>query len=571
MRQKITLIAIACIFVLLFSGVVNLVCIQGKRLRYLSEKNCVRLLPQMGSRGRILDRNGLVIAGNRLSYDVMVLPQEQQETEELLEKVSGVLGEGVGGLRKAFREQFVSSSIPVAVASNIDVKKAIALEELKDELSGVMIQPHPLRDYPYGRLACHVLGYLNEIDHWRLTKLADYGYKTKDLVGFGGIEEKYDYYLRQEEGGVSFEVDHRGRFVRVLGFRPPRDGKDIQLTLDVRVQEIAEEMLGGRIGSVILMDPYDGQIIAMVNSPGFDPEVFVKKGGSAPLRRILNDPDAPLLNRAISGVYPPASVFKVIVAAAGLENKKIGYSTTFPCGGGMQIGNRRFSCWDVHEPQNVFWALVHSCDVFFYRTGLLLGPEAIHDFALKFGLSKSTSIELPYEAAGNVPHPLKRKITQFRKWYDGDTANFSIGQGELLVTPLQIARVMAVFANGGKLVNPYVVSSIAGKQVSRARQKASPVPVQEEYLNHIRQALKAVVSSPAGTGTAVAGVEIPVAGKTGTAQVSRGQSHAWFAGFFPYTKPRFVICVFLENGGSGHFAAALARQIIEKMIAEGLV
>jgi len=571
MRLKITAVAITAVFFLLFAGVLNLTCIQGKRLKYLSEKNCVRLMPQQGSRGKVLDRNGKVIAGSRLTYDVMLLPQDKNETERLLARVAAILGESSASLRKAFKERFVSSSVPVAIAANIDVKKAIALEELKDDLPGIMIQPHPLRDYPYGKLACHVLGYLSEIDRWRLTKLGDYGYKTKDIVGFGGVEEKYDYYLRQEEGGLSFEVDHRGRFVRVLGFRPPQDGKDVQLTLDVRVQRIVEENLDGRTGSVVVMDPYDGQVIAMANSPGFNPEAFVSRNNQRALSGIMNDPEAPLVNRAISSTYPPASVFKIVMASAGLENKKINFATTFPCQGGTQIGNRRFACWDVHRPQDVFHALVNSCDVFFYRTGLLLGPEAIHDYALKFGFSKPTGVELPYEAGGFVPHPLKRKLYQFKKWFDGDTANFSIGQGDLLVTPLQVTRAMAVFANGGKLVSPYIISSISGQRAPEGRRKTAVIPLKDDNREHIRLALREVVASPTGTGIALAGAGVAVAGKTGTAQVSRGQPHAWFAGFFPYAKPKFVICVFLENGTSGHFAALLARQIIEKMALEGLV
>lgn len=571
MRLKVLGWLGVCVCALLMLGVFHLTCIQGRRLRYLSDKNCVRLLAQEGCRGRILDRNGEVIAGSRLSYNAMLLPQDRRRTDELLVKVAGLLGKDVQELRAAFRNNFVSSSMPVAIARNIDARKAIALEEMKMDLDGLLIQPQPLRDYPRANLASHVIGYLSEIDHWRLTKLENYGYKTKDIVGFGGIEERYDYYLRQEEGGLSFEVDHRGRFVRVLGFRPPASGKDITLTLDVRLQKIAEDSLAGRKGCVILMDPNDGQILAMASFPDFSPEMFVKKSSPASIEEIFSDPEAPLVNRAISGLYPAASVFKVIVAAAGLETGKIRPSTTFPCGGGMQIGARRFACWDVHQPQDVHGALVHSCDVFFYHTGLALGPELIHEYAVRFGLTKPSGIELPYEAAGFLPHPLWRKIYSFKRWYDGDTANFAIGQGEVLVTPLQMARMMAAIANKGTLVTPHIVMSIGGRQVSQPGRKAAKIAVKAETIELIRQGLRDVVADPTGTAVPLASLPVPVAGKTGTAQVPRGQPHGWFVGFFPFQRPRFVVCVFLENGGSGYYSAIVAKEIIEKMLAEGLV
>lgn len=570
MRNKAVVIFIAAIFLLLVAGLLNLQLIQGRRFRELSNKNCIRLLTQAGARGRILDRRGQVIIGNRLSYDVLVLPQDEEQIEASFKKLSSVLNTSYDKLKDDFKKGYQSSSMPVNVARNIDAKKAIILEELKLDFPAIVIQPHPARDYPYNRLACHVIGYLNEIDHWRLSKLDDYGYKTKDIVGFGGIEEKYDYYLRQEEGALSVEVDHRGSFIRMLGFKPSKNGKDVQLTLDLKIQKIVEDNLADRTGSIIIMDPATGEIMAMASSPGFSPAAFVKKSGSY-ISRLFNSPYAPTLNRAISGVYPAGSVFKMVVASAALETGKINPDTTFVCNGSTRVGRQEFSCWNKHGPQNLLLALEHSCNVFFYKTGLLAGAQNLHDYALKLGLSRPTNIDLPYESSGFVPSPLWKRISRFKNWFDGDTANFSIGQGDLLVTPIQITRMAAVFANRGMLVRPYLVKAVDNHDISRYQRKITRAGLKKSTIDSINQGLRKAVSGTSGTGNILASLPVEVAGKTGTVQVPHGSPHAWFVGFFPYKNPKFVICVFLEHGSSGQVSCRLAKQIIEMMVKEDLI
>jgi len=569
-RLRIAGFTVIFVFLFLFLNLFRLELMGGRKFRELSDKNCIRLLPQEGSRGKILDRRGDVIVGNELSYDVMLMPKDAQQIDQALAAVAGILGRDFKDLKNTFKNNFIASSAAVTVAKDIDVKKAITLEELKSNIDGIVIQPRPRRRYPHARLAAHVLGYLNEIDRWRLTKLADYGYKTKDIVGFGGIEEKYDYYLRQEEGGLSLEVDSRGRFVRALGFRPPKNGRDIQLTLDLKIQKIAQDCLAERKGAVVIMEPYSGQIIAMASAPDFNPAAFVKKANSS-LRSLFSSQEAPLINRAVAAAYPAGSVFKLVVAAAALETKKINLNTSFFCSGSMHLGREEFACWDVHNQQNLLGAIARSCNVLFYRTGLLLGGQAIYEYALKFGFSKNTSFDLPYEINGFIPYPLWKKIYRFKHWLDGDTVNMSIGQGEVLVTPLQICRMMAVFANRGMLVTPYIVQAIDGRDISKYKQRISPLSIKPETIDYIRIGLKNVVSDPAGTASALAALPVAVSGKTGTAQAPPGQPHAWFAGYFPSKNPKFVICVLLEHGGSGYYAAAVAKQIIEAMAQEGLI
>lgn len=569
-RVRLVSLAIIFMFFLLSLGLVNLEVIQANKYKDLSSKNCIRLLPRVGARGKITDREGNIIVDTRLSYDLMLLPQDLIRQEKVFSAISEILGTSAKNLKEAYRIGYLAASMPITIAKDIDLKQAVALEELKLDLPGIIIQPKPMRHYPYARLASHVIGYVNEIDRWRLTKLADYGYKTKDIVGFGGVEEKYDYFLRQEEGGFSFEVDHQGKFVRTLGFRAPQNGKTLQLTLNLRLQKIVELALKDAKGCAIIMDPYTGEIFAMVSSPNFNPSVFVDKAGPL-ISKLVNDSDSPLINRAISASYPAGSLFKLIVASAALETKKLNLWTTFLCTGSALIGKQKFSCWDSHGEQNLIAAIAHSCNVFFYKTGLALGAQLIHNYALKFGLSRTTTFELPYEVGGFVPSVLWRRLNQFKNWFDGDTANLSIGQGEVLVTPLQMVRMMAVFANHGYLVTPYIVKTIGDRDISIYQRRITKLPIKESNIDYIRQGLKEVILDPKGTGNILSGLSVSLAGKTGTAQAPPGQAHAWFIGFLPFKVPKFVICVFLERGGPGYYACLLAKQIIERMISEGLI
>jgi len=607
-RARVINFILIGMFLFLILGLLNHEVVRGRRYRELSNKNSIRLLPQRGARGKIFDRQGNIIVGNKLSFDVFLLPQEFNPStllgingersrtinpstllgingersrtinpstglgiDKRLSKVSDILGLKPKDLKEAFRFGYMAPSLPVTIAKNIDLKKAIALEELKIDLPGIVIQPNPVRDYPFGSLASHVIGYVNEIDYWRLSKLADYGYKTKDLVGFGGVEEKYDYYLRQQEGGISVEVDHKGKFRRLLGFKQPNNGKNIQLTLDLKIQKIVEGSLQGRKGCVILMQPHSGEIIAMASFPRFKPSVFVDRE-AALISNLSSDPDSPLRNSAISAAFPPGSIFKIIVAVAGLETRRVNPHMNLFCQGSTLIGKRKFNCWDTHQEQDLTNAIAQSCNVFFYRAGLSVGAGVMHNYAVKFGLSKPTAFELPYEVAGLIPSQ-RSNIPFFAKerWFDGDTANFSIGQGQTLTTPLQLTRMMAVFANQGYLVRPYVVKAIDTRDISLYQRKLVKIPIKKTTIDYIRGGLRKAVADSKGTANTLSKLSTPVAGKTGTAQAPPGRPHAWFVGFFPYEEPKFVICVFLERGQSGYYSALLAKEIIGKLIGAGLI
>ncbi|MBU0710289.1 MAG: penicillin-binding protein 2 [Candidatus Omnitrophica bacterium] len=567
-KNKFFQLIISLMFLLLLLGLFKLQIIQGAKYRVLSDRNTIRLLPRAGARGKILDCNGEVIVDNRLFYDLVILPRQLKEPEKMLGEIARILGIETKVLISLFNKHRFST-FPLTFAENISIKEAIALEELKNSIPAIIIQPCPKRDYPYGNLACHLLGYIGEIDRWRLTKLAEYGYMTKDLVGFGGVEEKYDYYLRQEEGGSSVVVDNVGRYVRLLGFRPPKNGKDLRLTIDLRIQKIVEQFLETHKGSVIIMDPHSGAIKAMASSPGFNAEVFTNRQQLL-IRELFNDQQAPLLNRAISAAYPAGSLFKLIVATAALETGKINLNTSYNCQGSIYIGRQKFGCWDTHHEENLLDAIAHSCNVFFYRVGILTQPQTIHDYALKFGLAKVTGIDLPYEISGFIPSPIWKKIYKFKKWYDGDTANLSIGQAEVMVTPLQMASLLAVFANGGYLVSPYITESVDGKDIASYRRKRIKTGINTDSLELINRGMRRAISDPQGTGFVLSDSGVEIAGKTGTAQAPPGEAHGWFFGFFPYKKPSYVICVFLERSGAGYYSSLLARSIIVEMIKESI-
>ncbi|MFA5096064.1 MAG: penicillin-binding protein 2 [Candidatus Omnitrophota bacterium] len=571
MRIKVFRILLAGLFIFLALFLFHLQALNGRKYAQLSDSNRVRIIPQQGSRGSILDRNGEVIVGNHLSYNVSIIPRQVRNSDETLRKLSGYLGMPFEKLKVSYFRGKGPSFLPVTVARDIDKRKAILIEEAKASLPGAIIEQVPERFYPNNKLACHLLGYLSEIDHWRLTKLKDYGYKTKDVVGYSGIEERYDYYLRQEEGGLQVEIDYRGNITRILGLRSPKNGKDVQLTIDLNIQKVIEECLGERRGAVVVLDPYSGEVLGMASAPGFDPGSFLSKAASRD--KVFTDPKAPLLNRAISATYPLGSVFKVVIASGALEADKIEASSTYHCSGSVMIGRREYNCAHVHGDQNVKQALAHSCNVFFYKAGILLGPEKIYEWANKFGLGKPTQIDLPSENSGYVPNPFWRRLNKLKgSWFDGDTANLAIGQGELLVSPIQAAVLMAAIANSGVLVKPYLISSVDGKDISRYQRKTSTVAIHESTMRLIRKGLKGAVEDSGGTANVIASTGVAAAGKTGTAQTQAGKpAHAWFAGFFPYEDPKYTICVFLEYGGSSVIACQVTRDIIEGMKVKGLL
>ncbi|MFZ5800682.1 MAG: penicillin-binding protein 2 [Candidatus Omnitrophota bacterium] len=570
MRLKIFFITLSLMFLLVLLRLAYMQLIMGGYYRQLSAKNCIRLIARQARRGTVYDRNGIILAENLPSYDVVIIPQDFQEPEAGFVFLSRALQKDRQELVKHFRLNRNAPFAPVVVAKNISREQAIKIEENKNQYPGISVQVNAKRAYPLASVSSHILGYVGEIDRFRITRLKDYGYKLKDMVGYGGIEEYYDNFLRGEDGGVQIVVDNRGRQVRMLGMRSPTAGKDIRLTIDARIQKICAEALSGFKGAAIFMDPKNGEILGMVSSPAFDPNVFVERYAPDLLSGYFQDQQAPLLNRAVSGLYAPGSVFKVVTALAALEQGKVSAVTSFFCNGSYQLGNRQFACTQKHGLQDLRLAFAHSCNVYFYHLGRLAGPEALSRLAYELGFGQTAGLDLPAQAQGIIPSPIQKRMARKENWYPGDTLNFSIGQGELLVTPLQLTIMMATVVNGTFAARPHLVKEVAGRQPAViGRQKR--LKIKPQNLEIVRRDLRAVVSEPTGTAHILNIENLKVAGKTGTAQVGQGRPHAWFVGFFPYQEPKMVFAVFLENGGSGYNACVVAREILRRMVEEKIL
>lgn len=567
MRLKVFHIIIVFLFGLLIAGLIFLQLIRGNFYYALSQGNCIRLITQEAKRGTIYDRNGIVIAGNQISFDVTVTPQELKDPDNSFASLSRILQRDKNELLKKYRLSHWAPFAPIMVARNISREEAIKLEENKNQIPGISVQVNPKRFYPLGVACSHILGYIGQIDRFRVTRLKDYGYKIKDMVGYSGVEEYYDNFLRGEDGGTQIEVDNRGNQVRLLGMRLPRDGRDITLTVDSRMQKIATDLMAGKKGAIVFMDPRNGEILCLVSSPVFDPSAFIDRNDDALLNSYFRNQAAPLLNRAIKGLYSPGSVFKIITALAGLETGKISPLTSFFCKGSFFLGAHQFSCWEPHGMQDLKSALTHSCNVYFYHVGLLVGPETLNKYAREFGLGSPTHIDLPSESRGLVPSRLQRKIAKNESWYNGDTVNFSIGQGDILVTPLQMAELMSIVVNGSTGIRSHLVKKIEKSEVVYPL-RATKLKIKNESLDRAKSYLRSVVADTTGTAHILDIPDLAIAGKTGTVQVGKGKPHAWFVGFLPAKNPRLVFCVFLENGGSSYNACVVAREMLAEMVAQ---
>jgi len=568
MRFKILSLILAFLFLLVFFSLVYIQLIRGGYYYELGERNHIRLIEWDAMRGRIFDRNEKILADSKLTFDIVIIPQDFQDKN--LRRLSEILNTDVDKLKKKIKSGYLSAFSPITIKENASQSEALLVEQSKLDLPGVMVQIQPKRYYPNHSAGANILGYVGLIDRSKITKLKNYGYKIQDMVGYSGIEEYYDTSLRGENGGIQVEVDNRGRQKGILGIRPTVKGKDIVLTVDSRLQNKAAELLADRRGAIVMMQPYTGEILCMVSSPSYDPNSFTINNSSSEIKRVLSDYRSPMINRVISSSFAPGSVFKIVTAMAALETKKATANTSFVCSGSLRVGNRSFACWDTHGVQNFIDAVTHSCDVYFYSIGLLVGPDMLTKYAKEFGLGSKTQIDLPSEEKGNIPDRMLRKLKRKEEWYKGDTANFAIGQGAVLVTPLQAARLVASVANGGFLPDPYIVEYVANEKTHKDK-APNKLPFNQTNLNLIKIALRKAVEADSGTAHLVGLDNLKVGGKTGTAQTSTAKNHAWFVGFCPADKPKVAFCVFLEYGGSSHNAVSVAEDLLEFMSLEGML
>ena len=555
MRLRVLHAIFIIFFLFLVACLFYLQIIKGQVYEELSHRNSIRLLNIPAPRGVIYDRNGIPVADNAVSFGVFIVPQETKDPDAEIKKLAEILGVSESLLKRNYKRNYQAPFAPCELIRNVPKEKGIIIEEMRLDMPGVLVKEIPVRRYPYAEAIAHLTGYVGEISKKELELLRSYGYNLKDFIGKDGIERVIDSYLRGRNGGMQIQVDSRGRQVKVLNSRKPRPGKDITLNIDARLQEMLWKMMKGRPGAACFMDPYNGEVLALVSSPSFDPNNSL---GTA-----LTDEGAPLLNRVIMGQYPPGSLFKIAIALSGLESGKIGLETTFTCGGKLKIGAAEFNCWnrDGHGPMDLRHAITESCNVYFYNVGLLLGVDIIHQYAAELGFGKRTGIDLYGENQGFLPSRAWKEKEAGSAWYAGDTANLSIGQGFLSVTPLQVLRMIACVANGGELVEPRVLRSIEGVNLDAG--ESIKLKLEKENIDAVKRGMKGVVQE--GTGFRAWSNIMSISGKTGTSQAGGGlRTHAWFGGFAPSEKPEICFLVFLEHGGSGgDIAAIIAKKAVE--------
>ncbi len=509
----------------------DLMIIRGRYFRRLADENRIRRVRIVPARGRILDRQGFELARNTVVY----------------------------------RDQAG--------------KKLSRQEALAREARGEVIKKDWQREYPLAQAAAHLTGYLTEATQEEINASQENcPIGLGDLVGRGGIEQEYDCQLRGRPGEELVEVDARGEVKRRLGQRPAQPGQDIRLTIDKNWQQAVGQVLSQAekpdlSKAVVVLDPRTGQVLALASWPAFDPNSFTKFRREEQIQAWLNDPQLPFLNRVIGGAYHPGSVFKMITAIAGLEAGKIDAQTQVEDTGVIKIGQWQFGNWYWLEYGrkeglvDLVKAIKRSNDIYFYKVGEWLGVEVLLDWAKRFGLGHLTGIDLPGEVSGLLPSPEWKEKTKGERWFLGNTYHLAIGQGDLTMTPLQVAVETAVIANGGKWCRPHLnlIQKPKTKNQRDGNQDCRELGIKREHLELVKQGM-IEACSPGGTGFPFFNFKPQVACKTGTAEVGDGtdETHAWFTLFYPTDQPRVVITVLVERGGSGAYVAApIARQLIE--------
>ena len=572
MRLKIFSSIIVLSLLILLVGLYRIQVVRHERYKLLSEGNRLKVVPLIAPRGTIYDRKGRSLVKDILSFNVCVIYSRVNDFNRLSDSLSAILGESKVSVLKRVKKSRMQPYAPYCIASDIGMQKAVQFEEVSNEFPGLLMDVSTKREYIYGSSASSILGYLGTINRSEFDRMKHYGYSINDLVGRDGIEKYYDEYLRGTYGGKQVEVDHMGREAMTLGYKEPIPGKDIYLTIDLDLQLYCDELLREKRGAIVVMNPQTGEILAMSSSPSFDPAIFIDDKRKAERNKVLNSNEYPLLNRAISGAYPPGSIFKAVVAAAALETGVIDLDRVFYCSGAINMGRRTFHCWRKtgHGDQAILDALKNSCNVFFWRVGLLLGVDRIAEYAGKFEVGEITGIDLPGEVRGILPSQEWKEKKLKEKWYKGETMNYSVGQGYLLCTPLQIAKIMSVFANKQYLLTPYIVEKVGSVRINSTVRKE--VGVSSSYIDSVREGLRLVVNDKRGTGMKAKLKDVVVSGKTGTAQTSIGKSHGWFAGFAPYEEASLTVVVFDEYGGKGgYYAAGTGGKVFKKAEELGII
>ena len=576
-RLRVAIYLVGIVFFFLILKLFWLQIIKGRHYREIAQKRSLKVVLLAAPRGNIFDRRGLLLAGNSPSF-ILALDAKivkGAKGDEVLKRLANLLGEPFWDLKQRYllaKRRTRGNQIPLVF--DLDRDLVARIEARRFYLPGVQILVEPSRYYPFGEKMFHLLGYVSRINAKELAELGPKGFTPDDFLGRTGLEALFDSHLRGKKGRRLVEVDALGRIRKVVAEEPPVIGQSLVLTIDAFLQELADNLFAGKSGAMVVIDPRDGHLLALVSHPGVDPEAFIRGFSAKEWEAIQKDIKHPLLNKALSA-YPPGSTFKVVTAMAALEKGVISPETTIYCPGYYRLGRRVFRCWRSwgHGEVNLISALEVSCDTYFYRVGEEVGIDYLSKTARACGLGKLTGLGFPGEKAGLVPDRAWKLRVYKKPWQKGETLNVAIGQGALKVTPLQLAKLLSAIANGGTLFRPWCVARILGPYgeiVKEFGPKAQgKLPARAQTLALIRKGLVAAVNGEHGTGRAAALRDITVGGKTGTAQIVGmkkrihsqklpylKRDHAWFMAFAPAEKPEIVVVVFVEHGGHGGSAAA---------------
>lgn len=535
---------------------VQLQIVQGPYHRERAEKNRIALIPVPADRGNILDRNGKLLAANRLSRSVYLRPREQKKEawEATAKRLAPILQVPSGEILEKLNQASYQSAMPVRITRNLTLEAFVALAEKANQFPGLEIRGESSRYYPNGKFASHVLGYIGEATMSDLKANPDYPMGM--LIGQMGIERLANRTLQGVWGGQVVEVDATGQEVNNLGIKPAIAGDSLRLTLDINLQKAAEKALANRRGAVVVLDVKTGAVLALASGPTFDSNLFTRRITQAEWQE-LQSQENPFLNRALQG-YPPGSTFKVITAIAGIESGKFSPYSTLMTYSAINLGGHLFH--EHGSPQGVIGfrdALAFSSNTFFYQVGLSTGPEKISKWGRELGIGSITKLGLDGESHGMIPTPREKEKLFDEPWYGGDTVSMSIGQGLVQVSPLELAVVYATIANGGYRVKPYLIAD----EIQRPQTKPQKIGIHPETIAVVREGLKSVVQQ--GTARQLNDGLIPLtAGKTGTAEVLGQRDNSLFAGFGPAHKPEIAVAVVVENGGFGaESAVPIAHEI----------
>ncbi len=557
----------------------------------LSDKNRVKLQPLQPARGLIYDRNGVLLAGNLISNNLLVTPGEVADLDQTLELIKTrilITDSEIERFRKRVRSNPSYNGIPLRF--NMSDEEVARLGVSLHRLPGVAIVPELTRNYPQGEHAVHVVGYVGRINERDLQRVDLRQYRGSHHIGKIGIERKYETLLRGRLGSQQVETNAQGRVLRTREHTPPVSGKHIYLTIDSRLQHVAEEALKGHNGAIVAIDVNNGEVLAMASMPVYDPNPFVNGIDVKSYRALLDSPDRPLYDRALQGMYPPGSTIKPFVALAGLEYGLINHRHSVYCPGHYRLPGkkRKFRDWKRwgHGYVNLYLSLAQSCDVYYYDLAYHMGIGRMRDYLQQFGLGEDTGIDLIGEKSGLLPSPEWKGRRYKKLWYTGETLITGIGQGYMLTTPLQLAHATATLAKRGKRYRPRLLLGVreAGREAvvkSQSQELLPAVPVKNyRHWNQVVQGMIAVVHGRRGTAHGIGrNLEYQIAGKTGTAQVfSLGQNeeydakklakhlhdHALFIAFAPARKPQIAVAVVVEHGGGGSTTAApMARKVLD--------